>query len=213
MDVQNVSKMDVHCTSLSTASSMDVQEVSLPTARSVDVQGIHFHRQHMEVQGVFIFIVSSMDVQGVPLFTTSNTGKEYTLHVHTDVQSVFLSTSSSMDVHWWRVYPFPPTVVKTCKMYHSPSLAVWTCKVCVSLSTFVKYSFNCRNAGLFGIRSVRYRNKQKCRCRNQPGTGPTYRMPECRCRCPAMLSTLKVFRISFHKENSLPREGRHQGKT
>jgi hypothetical protein len=27
------------------------------------------------------------------------------------------------------------------------------------------------NAGLFGIRSVRYRNEQKSRCRNQSGTG------------------------------------------
>ncbi len=54
----------------------------------------------------------------------------------------------------------------------------------------------CRNAGLSGSRSVRYWNKQKCQCQNQPGaeirwpssvpecssTGLRCRMPECRCR-------------------------------
>ncbi len=40
-----------------------------------------------------------------------------------------------------------------------PPLAVWTCRV---------YPFfKCRNVGLSGMQSVRYWNKQKCRCRNQ----------------------------------------------
>ncbi len=30
--------------------------------------------------------------------------------------------------------------------------------------------FKCRNVGLSGIQSVRYRNEQKCRCRNKSGT-------------------------------------------
>ncbi len=80
-------------------------------------------------------------------------------------------------------------------------------KVYVSLFTFVKFFFKCRNAGLSVIWSVRYQNEQECRCRNQSGTGlrgPSpvlecsgnglrYQMPECRCRwhwhrcqCPAM---------------------------
>ncbi len=56
--------------------------------------------------------------------------------------------------------------------------------------------FKCRNVGLSGNQSVRYRNDQKCRCRNRSGAGIRglrYRMPECRCRrhrprcrCPAM---------------------------
>ncbi len=67
----------------------------------------------------------------------------------------------------------------------------------------------CRNAGLAGIRSVRFRNEQKCQCRNQSGTGRRghspvpeshgtglrYRMSECRCRrhrywsrCPSMVN-------------------------
>jgi hypothetical protein len=33
-------------------------------------------------------------------------------------------------------------------------------------NSFIK----CRNVGLFGIQSVRYRNEQKFRCRNQSGT-------------------------------------------
>jgi hypothetical protein len=49
--------------------------------------------------------------------------------------------------------------------------------------------FKCRNVGLSGIQSVRYRNKQKCRYRNQSGTGirGPCPVPECsgtelRCR-------------------------------
>jgi hypothetical protein len=62
-----------------------------------------------------------------------------------DVQSVSLSTICSLDVHW------------------------------VSLHNYfdvqgVPFS-KCRNAGLSGIQSVRNRNEQKCRCRNQSGTG------------------------------------------
>jgi hypothetical protein len=67
---------------------------------------------------------------------------------------------------------FLPPAVRTCSVYHF---------------------FNFRNVGLSGIQSVRYRNEQKCRCRNQSGTeirapGPVtecsgtglrYRMPEC----------------------------------
>ncbi len=49
--------------------------------------------------------------------------------------------------HW--ATPPPP---------HPPTLAVWTCSV---------YPFfKSRNVGLYGIQSVRYRNYQKCRCRN-----------------------------------------------
>ncbi len=64
--------------------------------------------------------------------------------------------------------------------------------------TFVKCFFKCRNAGLSGIRSVRYRNEQECRCRNRSGagirgpspvpecsgTGLKYHMSECRCKLP-----------------------------
>jgi hypothetical protein len=65
------------------------------------------------------------------------------------------------------------------------------------INKFTAYTFvKCfLNAGLSGIRSVRYRNEQECRCRNRSGTGirgPSP-VPECRCRrhrprcrCPAL---------------------------
>ncbi len=81
------------------------------------------------------------------------------------------------------------------------------CSVGVQGVRFYQY----RNAGLSGIWSVRYRNEQKCGCRNQSGTGirgPSpvpecsgtglrYRMLECRCRrhqprcrCQAIMNTI-----------------------
>jgi hypothetical protein len=98
------------------------------------------------------------------------------------VQGVFLSTASSIDV------------LGGCTVFYhqkceraSPLLAVWACRVYVSLFL---------NVGLSGIRSVRYRNKQKCRRQIQSGTGkrgPSQvpecsgtrlrdRMTECQCR-------------------------------
>jgi hypothetical protein len=53
---------------------------------------------------------------------------------------------------WYRVHPFPPPAVWTRKGYPFPPS---------------KKSSKFRNARLSGIRSVQYRNEQKCRCQNQ----------------------------------------------
>jgi hypothetical protein len=41
----------------------------------------------------------------------------------------------------------------------------------IPFTTTTNRFFKCRNVGLSGIQSVRYRNEQKLRCRNQSGTG------------------------------------------
>jgi hypothetical protein len=82
-----------------------------------------------------------------------------------------------MDVQGISLLNFSLPAVWTCTAWVSlsppPTLAVWACRV---------YPFcKCRNVGLSGIQSVRYRNEQKCRCRNQSGTeirGPSS-VPEC----------------------------------
>jgi hypothetical protein len=99
-------------------------------------------------------------------------------------------------------------------MKNTISSCLWTCRVYqfrhalgIPFITTNNSFFKCQNVGLCGIPSVRYRNKQKIRCRTQSGTGirgPSpvpeysgtclrYRMLECRCRrhrpqcrCPAM---------------------------
>ncbi len=99
-----------------------------------------------------------------------------------------------------RVYPLPPPTVWTCRVYDIP------------------FHHQQWNAGLSSIWSFRYRNEQKYRGRNQfstgikgpspvpecSGTGLRDWMPECRCRCPAILIILIVkdscFGITFEHE-------------
>jgi hypothetical protein len=76
-------------------------------------------------------------------------------HKHLDVQDVTL----------------PAPAVWACRVYPNPLLAVRTCKVFISLFKFVQCFQNvflkCRNVGLSGISSVRYRNNQKYWFRKQ----------------------------------------------
>jgi hypothetical protein len=118
-------------------------------------------------------------------------------HKHLDVQDVTL----------------PAPAVWACRVYPNPLLAVRTCKVFISLFKFVQCFQNvflkCRNVGLSGISSVRYRNNQKYWTGSSAcGTGIrgyipglkctstrlNYRMPECGWQrhrpwyqCPAMV--------------------------
>ncbi len=69
-------------------------------------------------------------------------------------EGVSLLTANNVDVR----VSFPPHAVWTCRVYPSPP----------------SYNvFKCWNAGLYGIRSVRYWNGLKCRCRKLSGTGIT----------------------------------------
>ncbi len=130
-----------------------MQDVSLSTSTSLGCVQVH---------GVSLSTASSMDVQGVSL-----------------------STATSMDVHCAGCIPFhrqqyggsgcipfPPPAVWTCRVYSCPSLAVRKCRVYVCVPFHpCKVFLKSRNAGLSGIRSVRYQSEQKCRCWNQSSTG------------------------------------------
>ena len=64
------------------------------------------------------------------------------------------------------MHPFPPPAVWTRKGYPFPPS---------------KKSSKFRNARLSGIRSVQYRNEQKCRCQNQSGIVIRRPSPEPEC--------------------------------
>jgi hypothetical protein len=79
-----------------------------------------------------------------------------------------------------------------CRVYILPLPAVWTCRVCSFLSPAVltcrEYPFfKCRNVGLSGIQSFRYRNEQKRQCRNLSGTGIRGSSPVPKCSGTRML--------------------------
>ncbi len=101
-------------------------------------------------------------------------------HLHMNFQYHSKNKNNTNSSYLWtcRVHPF----------HHHQQQAVWTCRV---------YPFfKCRNVGLSGVQSVRYRYEQKCWCRNQSGaeirepslvqkcsdTGLRYRMLELECR-------------------------------
>ncbi len=162
----------------------------------------------MNVPGVSISTASSMDVKDKSLSPTSVwTCWCVPFHIQRNQRrgcNHFHSQEYERAVY--RVYTFLTPAVWTCRVYPllPPAVltlpAVWTCRVCPFLppaSWTCKECpfFKCRNVGLSGIQSVRYRIRGPSLVQECSDTGLRYRMPEFRCRwhqprcrCPAMLS-------------------------
>ncbi len=64
----------------------------------------------------------------------------------------------------------------------------------IPLATTNKSFFKCRNVGLSGIQSVRYRNEQKFRCWNHSGTGIRIPSPVPECPVTGMRYRMPAYR-------------------